>query len=132
MAQPRVESLIATTTIGTVGVIDWSAELARGVLAQAVLSALVHRECHGYELISIMRRHGFPRIQGGTVYPLLRRLEEQQLVAHAWDTSAAGPARKVFGLTELGRAELHYSRQAWDDMGRTLLLLENADRKVLE
>ncbi|WP_432499179.1 PadR family transcriptional regulator [Kineococcus auxinigenes] len=110
--------------------IDWTAELARGVLSQAVLAALAHKERHGYELVSVMRRHGFPRVQGGTLYPLLRRLEQQQLVTYAWDTSIAGPARKVFSLTEVGRAELHHARSAWDQMGQALLSLENADRKV--
>ncbi|WP_432509503.1 hypothetical protein [Kineococcus auxinigenes] len=51
-----------------------------------------------------------------------------QLIALVDRTTAA--ARKVFSLTEVGKAELHHARSAWDQMGQALLSLENADRKV--
>ena len=110
------------------GVVDWNAELTRGVLSHAVLTALEPAPSHGYELVSTMREHGFPRLNGGTLYPLLRRLEEQGLVSHEWDTSAAGPAKKVFRLTELGVAELQHARTAWAEMGQALHSLQSTHR----
>ncbi len=100
--------------------IDWRSELSRGALPYGTLAALSARPRHGYELVTRLRAASFPRLQGGTLYPLLRRLEDQRLISHAWDTSAAGPARKVFTLTELGAAELHYARVAWAEVSRGL------------
>ncbi|UNX53791.1 PadR family transcriptional regulator [Georgenia sp. TF02-10] len=107
--------------------IDWRAEVTRGALSYAVLAALASQGRHGYQLGSLLRSHGFPRIQGGTLYPLLRRLEDHGVISHAWDTSAPGPARKVFSLTALGRAELQNARRAWVETTRALESLQHAD-----
>lgn len=114
------------------GIIDWEAELGRAVLSHAVLAALEPGACHGYELMAVMRTHGFPRLQGGTVYPLLRRLEEQRLVEHTWDTPSTGPARKVFTLTELGVAELQHAQRAWSRTGQALKSLQSTQREALK
>jgi len=108
------------------GMVDWNAELGRGTLSHAVLAALSSAPRHGYELVQVMRVHGFPRLQGGTLYPLLRRLEDQRLLDHEWDTTGGGAARKVFRLTELGRSELGHAGRAWDEMGRALESLQTA------
>lgn len=100
--------------------IDWSSEVSRGALSHGVLAALAQRARHGYELVGVLRDAGFERLQGGTLYPLLRRMEGQGLVSHAWETPAAGPARKVFALSERGRSELQEARAAWDEMSRSL------------
>lgn len=100
--------------------LDWRSELSRGALPYGTLAALASRPRHGYELVSTLRAAGFARLQGGTLYPLLRRLEEQRLITHEWDTSASGPARKVFALTELGASELHHARVAWAELTRSL------------
>ncbi|WP_307105332.1 PadR family transcriptional regulator [Arthrobacter globiformis] len=57
-------------------------------------------------IAEVLRSGGFPRTQGGTLYPLLRRLEEQGLVSHKWQHDTAGPGRKQFAITDEGRAEL--------------------------
>jgi PadR family transcriptional regulator PadR len=46
------------------------------------------------------------RIDVGNLYRVLRALEEQGLVASEWDESVAGPAKRVYELTEAGRAAL--------------------------
>ncbi|MCU1407438.1 MAG: hypothetical protein JWQ43_3741 [Glaciihabitans sp.] len=93
--------------------IDWQSELNRAALPQAVLALLSSSPLHGYAMIDVLRTHGFERIKGGTLYPLLRRLEEQGLLDHTWDHDDAGPGRKVFALTPLGVDELTRSLEAW-------------------
>ncbi len=58
--------------------IDWRSELSRGALPYGALAALSSQPRHGYELMTLLRSAGFARLQGGTLYPLLRRLEEQR------------------------------------------------------
>jgi PadR family transcriptional regulator PadR len=61
-----------------------------------VLAILSAERQHEYAMIEIFRNHGFDRIKGGTLYPLLQRFEEQGLAAHVCEHEAAGPGRKVF------------------------------------
>ncbi|WP_354216104.1 MULTISPECIES: PadR family transcriptional regulator [unclassified Arthrobacter] len=67
-----------------------------------------------------MRHHGFVRIKGGTLYPLLKRLEDQGFLQHAWQHDQAGPGRKLFTLTGQGRDELERSAAAWHRMSQAL------------
>ena len=113
-------------------VIDWESELTRAALPRAVLTALSDRQQHGYAMLEHLRSYGFERTKGGTLYPLLRRLEEQGLVDHAWEHDSSGPGRKVFSLTLLGRQELERSVLAWDHMLTTLAGLQNGNGKPHE
>lgn len=99
---------------------DFDPELTRAALQQAVLGVLSHGESHGYAIAEVLRQHGFTRLKGGTLYPLLKRLEDQGFVEHAWQHEQAGPGRKQFTLTEKGRDELERSATAWRRMSQAL------------
>jgi PadR family transcriptional regulator PadR len=92
-------------------------EIARAGLPLVALALLADRSCHGYALIERLRDEGFERIQGGTLYPLLRRLEERGFVTHAWRHDEAGPGRKDFSITAAGREELARARAEWARVG---------------
>lgn len=104
---------------------DWNQELIRAALRQAVLAVLRNGESHGYAIAEELRAHGFERIKGGTLYPLLKRLEEQGLVEHRWQHDQAGPGRKQFTLTEHGRTELERAVSAWQQMDNALTTLRS-------
>ena len=59
-------------------------------------------------------------IKGGTLYPLLARLETRELVTIEWRTGEGGPGRKYFRLTDAGRAELADARTAWSTFERAV------------
>ena len=61
---------------------------------------------HGYSIIHRMEEvtGGSIIIQAGTVYPILRTLEEMGFVSHVAERSIRGPARKVYSLTPESRA----------------------------
>lgn len=63
---------------------------------------------------------GLGEIKGGTLYPLLARLETRELVTIEWRTGEGGPGRKYFRLTETGRAELVDARSAWGDFAAVI------------
>lgn len=100
--------------------IDLDQELARAALPQAVLAVLSQGDSHGYAIAEVLREHGFTRIKGGTLYPLLKRLEDQGFVEHTWLHDQAGPGRKQFTLTGQGRTELEGSAAAWQQMSQAL------------
>lgn len=69
------------------------------------LLLLVHcSEIHGYELVDGLKPFGFEQnpVDISTIYRLLRDLEDRGFVSSRWDTSNAGPARRVYHTTEEG------------------------------
>ena len=80
-----------------------SAVFSHGRLRLYLLKLLADGPKHGYELIRSLenRFHGLYAPSAGTIYPRLARLEADGLVTH---TAAGG--RKVYGITDAGRAEL--------------------------
>ncbi len=69
------------------------------------LLLLVHcSEIHGYELVDGLNPFGFEQnpVDSSTIYRFLRELEDRGFVASRWDTSNAGPARRVYHTTEQG------------------------------
>lgn len=66
-------------------------ELRRGILVLATLSQLKEAR-YGYALIQELGDHGL-EIEQGTLYPLLRRLEDQGLLLSEWDVEGSRPRR---------------------------------------
>jgi PadR family transcriptional regulator PadR len=75
---------------------------------EPVLLLLLHQDAnHGYELVSALAAFGLGDVASGPVYRTLRELETAGLVQSEWDTqSLAGPARRVYRLTEAGHRHL--------------------------
>ncbi|MDR0531933.1 MAG: PadR family transcriptional regulator [Oscillospiraceae bacterium] len=86
------------------------AELRRGTVILCVLASL-GEPTYGYSLMETLGRTGIP-VEANTLYPLLRRLEGQGLLASAWDTGGAKP-RKYYSLTEFGREIREELKERW-------------------
>ena len=91
------------------------AQWLRGVLEITVLALLDNQESYGYELAQSLELAGMGPIKGGTLYPVLLRLQRADLITAAWRAGDAGPARKYYRLTDAGRRELRESTAAWLD-----------------
>ena len=87
-----------------------AAELRRGIVALAVLSAL-ETPAYGYALQQTLVERGF-EVEQGTLYPLLRRLDEQGLLASDWNVTDSRP-RKYYRLSEQGATTLAALKQHW-------------------
>ncbi|MBM7705802.1 DNA-binding PadR family transcriptional regulator [Chryseomicrobium aureum] len=100
-------------------------ELRRGTLTLAVLSQLKVPQ-YGYSLVQALEQSSVS-IDQSTLYPLLRRLEKQQLVTSTWDTTESRP-RKYYVLTALGEEVLEQLYQEWKQMSENLQnLLEGGE-----
>jgi poly-beta-hydroxybutyrate-responsive repressor len=66
------------------------------------------REAHGYQLQEGLKQFGFDQnpVDSSTVYRFLRGLEKRGYVTSRWDTSSAGPARRLYQITEDGKGYL--------------------------
>lgn len=93
-------------------------ELRRGTLTLAVLSQL-RKPQYGYSLVQLLEQSGI-NIDQSTLYPLLRRLEKQELVTSSWDTSESRP-RKYYVLSEYGLEVFLQLKKEWMDTSNKLL-----------
>ncbi|MCI2178202.1 MAG: PadR family transcriptional regulator [Ancrocorticia sp.] len=91
----------------------WPAEWLRGALELCVLAVIARGSTYGYQISAELTKAGLGRIKGGTLYPLLARLEESELVTVEWRTGGSGPARKYYTLSEKGHAYYGERRKAW-------------------
>ncbi|MEE1757026.1 PadR family transcriptional regulator [Streptomyces sp. SP18CS02] len=87
----------------------------KGVLDLLVLSCLTEGESYGYEISKAMAAGGLGEIKGGTLYPVLNRLEEAGLVVGEFRAAERGPGRRYYRLTDDGRAHLAAESDAWLD-----------------
>ena len=76
-------------------------ELRRGMIVLGALSQLGTPK-YGYSLMQQLEEKGLP-VDAGTLYPLLRRLENQGLLQSEWEVGGAKP-RKYYSLSETGKA----------------------------
>ncbi len=88
-------------------------ELRRGVIVLATLSQLRAPQ-YGYSLRQALGERGMT-IEEGTLYPLLRRLEGQGLLASEWRIED-GPPRRYYTLSPQGEALFASLTQSWRDL----------------
>ncbi len=101
-------------------------ELRRGVLVLAVLSQLRTPQ-YGYSLRQALAEEGMA-IEEGTLYPLLRRLESQGLLASEWRIED-GPPRRYYTLSPEGVRHYVGLRASWSTLAATVSRLI-ADKKA--
>lgn len=95
------------------GVEPWPGEWLRGALEVCVLAVLAGGPTYGYAITSRLDELGLGAVKGGTLYPLLARLEESGAVTVEWRPGEGGPGRKYFTLTTRGREVLAAKGAAW-------------------
>ena len=80
-----------------------------------VLSILVGGRTYGYQLQTSLRdaSRNLVQISAGTLYPLLHRLEADELIRSEWDEST-GRRRKWYELTRAGRQRLASQARQWE------------------
>ena len=79
----------------------------RGFIQPLILFHLAKQPTHGYELMEALNQtDDLASSDPGNLYRILNNLEKEGLVISSWDTNSAGPARKVYELTEDGKANL--------------------------
>ena len=88
-------------------------ELRRGVLVLATLSQLKEAR-YGYTLIDQLRQRGL-EIDQGTLYPLLRRLEEQGLLQSEWRLEGSRP-RRYYVISSTGIDLLKALADEWQEL----------------
>ncbi|MCL1973659.1 MAG: PadR family transcriptional regulator [Bacteroidetes bacterium] len=100
------------------------AQMRKGVLEYCILSILNKNDAYASSLISELKEAKMIVVEG-TLYPLLTRQKNQELLTYRWEESPQGPPRKYYAITDKGRALLEEMDTAWQDVVETLALIRN-------
>jgi PadR family transcriptional regulator, regulatory protein PadR len=87
-----------------------------------VLAILAEGDSYGYAVIKRVAELSRGHLQwtDGMLYPVLHRLERQELVAAKWGVSETGRKRKYYRITRLGRDQLEAQKEQWQVVDKTL------------
>ena len=104
-------------------------ELKKGSTELAVLALLEHRARHGYEICKLIdeRSEGAMRLNVASLYPLLYRLEERDLIKGRWVEKAGQRRRRYYRLTAAGRRMLAERRSIWRDFVEAMNRITEAE-----
>lgn len=90
-----------------------STQMLKGIIDGCLLAIIKNKEVYGYELAEKLGNYGFDSISEGTIYPLLMRMQREELVSSTLKKSTAGPKRKYYSLTAKGELELKKFTERW-------------------
>jgi PadR family transcriptional regulator PadR len=97
-------------------------DLLRGNTPALILAVLADAPCHGYGIAREIERRSRDalHLREGSLYPALRALETDGLVSSQWVPREGGAPRRVYALTEAGRAELARRARSWREFVRAI------------
>ncbi len=90
-------------------------QMRKGVLEFCILSVIKRGEVYPSDIIEEMKKANLNLLEG-TLYPLLTRLKNADLLTYRWVESSSGPPRKYFSLTDKGAAFYQELEQTWNEM----------------
>lgn len=91
------------------------AQMRKGILEFCILSILNKKEAYPSEIIDALK-DGKLIVVEGTLYPLLTRLKNEELLTYRWEESTSGPPRKYYSLTEMGKTFLAELMTTWEEL----------------
>ncbi|HEY5584593.1 MAG TPA: PadR family transcriptional regulator [Ruminiclostridium sp.] len=97
-----------------------SSQLLKGILEGCILKIISKKETYGYELYTSLKTNGFNDLSEGTLYPLLIRLEKNELLLSVSRDSPLGPKRKYYSLTKIGEGELLDFCMSWNKISKSV------------
>ena len=94
-------------------------QMRKGILEYCILLILKRRKAYANDIIQLLQSARLIVVEG-TLYPLLTRLKNMDLLTYQWIESNQGPPRKYYELTSNGELFLSELEQAWGEIAETI------------
>jgi PadR family transcriptional regulator PadR len=105
------------------------AQMRKGILEYCILSILDKKqEAYPSEILETLKDAKLIVVEG-TLYPLLTRLKNMELLSYRWEESQSGPPRKYFALTKMGKAFLEELDSTWKELSEAVHKITNLESK---
>ena len=91
------------------------AQMRKGVLEFCVLGIISKKEIYASDILVELKNCNLIIVEG-TLYPILTRLKNTEMVEYKWAESQFGPPRKYYTITPLGTQSLASLKQSWEEL----------------
>jgi PadR family transcriptional regulator PadR len=99
-------------------------QLRKGILEYCILSILKQEKAYASDIINKLKEAKLIVVEG-TLYPLLTRLKNEELLSYQWEESKQGPPRKYYSLTKQGEDFQKELETYWDELVKSVELLSS-------
>lgn len=99
-------------------------QMRKGILEYCILLCLRNQSAYSSDIIKALKDGKFIIVEG-TLYPLLTRMKNNELLTYTWAESNQGPPRKYYHLTDKGRAFLDELETAWQEIAGVVNYVKN-------
>jgi PadR family transcriptional regulator PadR len=100
---------------------QWSTQFRKGLAELCVLAAVERLgEAYGYQLVQFLIDHDGLQLTESTVYPLLARLGREGHLSVTTSPSPAGPPRRYYRITSLGKRSLENMLEHWSTVSSSI------------
>ncbi|WP_299754413.1 PadR family transcriptional regulator [uncultured Pontibacter sp.] len=90
-------------------------QMRKGILEFCILEIISRGEVYASDMLEELTAAKMIVVEG-TLYPLLTRLKNAQLLEYNWVESTSGPPRKYYRLTDTGKEFLEQLRTTWSEL----------------
>ena len=94
-------------------------QMRKGVLEFCILSIIKNEESYPSDILQKLKDANLSVLEG-TLYPLLTRLKNANLLSYRWVESISGPPRKYFSLTEEGMVFYLELKKTWKELSEAV------------
>lgn len=108
----------------------YESQMKKGVLDMLVLKLLEQEAKYGYQIISELKEKSNDRfaLKEGTLYPILYRLEDDDLVESRWSEAKGKKVpRKYYAITEKGKLALLQLEKLWQEISDGAAMIIGSD-----
>ena len=97
-----------------------TSQILKGTLEACILQLIKRKDMYGYEITEQLSNYGLDIVAQGTIYPLLMKLEKENLVVSYLKESNFGPPRKYYSITEEGNKYIVNFKDVWRNISTTI------------
>jgi PadR family transcriptional regulator PadR len=94
-------------------------QMRKGLLEYCILSIISRNEAYASDILDTLKQANLLVVEG-TLYPLLTRMKNEELLTYRWQESTSGPPRKYYALTEQGQELLAQLHDEWKNIQKAV------------
>ena len=95
------------------------AQMRKGILELCILATISQKPQYSSEILTQLKAAKLLVVEG-TLYPLLTRLKNAELLEYHWEESNSGPPRKYFKITDKGNECLKELTLSWENLAKAV------------
>ncbi|MDB4088509.1 PadR family transcriptional regulator [Flavobacteriales bacterium] len=94
-------------------------QMKKGILEFCILTIIKRKEVYPSEVIAELKKSELIVVEG-TIYPLLTRLKNAEILTYRWQESTSGPPRKYYSITKQGEKFLKELEETWNNIAQSV------------